>query len=149
SRSVCNEEWLTRSSDVTYFCRSATGESTAEPATFEEQPDRYSEERAEERCPDREPPLLRDLTENLQPHATPECPAKRDEGEGASVRPMWAVLKTKSRADAVWIAAREPASAANGSYMARGRTAEPKPMRQRTVGRSPRLGAPDAVTVSP
>src|SRR5438094_8517831 len=70
-------------------------------------------------------------------------------GDGVSARPTSAVLKTKSRADAVWIAARAPASAAKGSYTARGSTADPKPIRQRTVGLSSRLGDPDAVTVSP
>src|SRR2546423_7405088 len=72
SRSVCSDEWLTRSSEVTSFCRSATRDLAAELAALEEQPDGYAEERAEERRPDREPPFLRDLTEKRHSHTTSE-----------------------------------------------------------------------------
>src|SRR6267378_7035767 len=63
SRSVCSDEWLTRSSEATSLFRSATGHSASEPAALEEQSDGDAEERAEERRPDREPPFLRHLTE--------------------------------------------------------------------------------------
>src|SRR5437867_7417434 len=279
SRSVCKEEWLTRSSDARSFFRSATGDLASEFAALEEESNGDAEERAEECRPDREPPFLRDLTQKLHAHAAAERAAERDEaesaderpapakrflirfearsslvvrallppvgfdkslsvllidpirrtmlsriapvaapstscherrlaltgppprqgplplgprslalgessssvcagssrspplssasarsagtyaagpsplaatsGEGVALRPMLALLKTNSRAEAVWIAARAPASAANGSYTAGGRPADPKPMRQRTVGRSSRVGDPDAVTASP
>src|SRR5205814_7475172 len=83
SRSVCKEEWLTRSSETTSFRRSATDDSAAEPPALEEQPDGDAEERSEERGPDREPPLLGHLTEKLHAHATPESATQWDEGERA------------------------------------------------------------------
>src|SRR5258705_3497896 len=86
-RSVCREEWLTRSSEASGFCRSATRDSAAEPATLEEHPDRDPEERAEERGPDREPPCLRDLTEELQTGAAAERAAQRDEAKRADEGP--------------------------------------------------------------
>src|SRR6267143_3816431 len=87
SRSVCRDEWLTRSSEASGFCRSATRDSASEPAALEEQSDRDPEERAEERCPDREPPFLWDLTEQLQPRAAAERTAERDEAKRADERP--------------------------------------------------------------
>src|SRR5438309_1894485 len=82
-RSVCRDEWLTRSSEATVRCWSATRHSAAELSALEEESDRNAEERAEERGPNREPPFLRDLTEKLHPFETTERAAQRDESEGA------------------------------------------------------------------
>src|SRR2546428_1391206 len=83
SRSVCKEEWLTRSSEATVRRWSATRHSAAELPALEEQSDRDAEERAEQGGPDREPPFLRHLTEKLHPFETTERGAQRDEPEGA------------------------------------------------------------------
>src|SRR5712691_6441855 len=83
SRSVCRDEWLTRSNEAIVRCGSATRHSAAELPALEEQSNGDAEERSEQRGPDREPPLLRDLTEKLHPFEAAERPAQRNEPEGA------------------------------------------------------------------
>src|SRR5919204_636985 len=85
-RSVCSEEWLTRSSEATSRDRSATSRATLELPALEHEPNGDAEERAEERRPNREPPLLRDLTEELDARAAAERAREGDETERADER---------------------------------------------------------------
>src|SRR6266576_4597287 len=81
SRSVCNEEWLTRSSDVRCFCRSATGESAKESATLEEEPEIDAEVRAEDRGEGSPQPFAGYLTERDEADAAAEHDKERYESK--------------------------------------------------------------------
>src|SRR5207247_3121175 len=85
-RSVWSEEWLTSSSETPSRDRSPTRGAALELPALESEPDRDPEEGAEEGGPDREPPFLRNLTEELQPGAAPECACERDEAQRPNER---------------------------------------------------------------
>src|SRR5207247_4148222 len=84
SRSVCREEWLTRSSEATSFFRSATGDFALELAPLEEEPEVDAEIRPEDGGEDREPPLLRHRADRRDADAATERAEKRYEGERAN-----------------------------------------------------------------
>src|SRR5438067_10322620 len=81
SRSVCIEEWLTRSSDARCFCRSATGESAKESATLEEESEIDAEIRAEDRREGSPQPFPWYLAERDYADAAPEHAKEREESK--------------------------------------------------------------------
>src|SRR2546430_3403738 len=83
SRSVCREEWLTKSSEASGFRRSATGDSALEPAALEEEPKVDAEVRAEDRGERGPPPFARYLAERQNPDAASERAEKGNEGKRA------------------------------------------------------------------
>src|SRR6267378_3893528 len=81
SRSVCREEWLTRSTEATSFFRSATGDFASEFAPFEEEPEVDAEIRPEDGGEDREPPLLGHRADRRDADAAAERAEKGYEGQ--------------------------------------------------------------------
>src|SRR3954465_12004286 len=64
-RSVCSDEWLTRSM-VSALRGASTRRSALESAALTDEPDGKAEERAEERGPDQQPELARDCAQQVE-----------------------------------------------------------------------------------
>ena len=84
---MCRDEWLTRSSEATVRCWSATRHSAAELSALEEESDRNAEERAEERGPNGQPDLLRDRAEERDAAVAAERSGERYESKRADDGP--------------------------------------------------------------